>query len=72
MKMTWTDEIICCFHGLEEFILLKMIILAKVMSRFSAIPIKIPMAFFSELEQIILALCMEVQKTANSQNDFEK
>ena len=40
--------------------------------QFSVIPIKIPMAFFSELEQIILTLRMEVWKTASSQNNFEK
>ena len=48
-----------------------MTILPKAIYRFNAIPIKRRMAFFTELEQKFL-ICMETQKTPNSQSNLEK
>ena len=61
----WRD-IPCSWIGRINIV--KMTILPKAICRFSAVPIKLPKAFFTELEQKIL-VCVETQKTPSSQSN---
>ena len=64
----WRD-IPCSWVGRINIV--KMTVLLIAIYRFNAIPMKLPMAFFTDLEQKISQFIWK-QKTPNSQSSLEK
>ena len=63
-------HILCSWIGRTNII--KMFTLPKAIYRFKTTSIKIPMAYFTEPEQIFQNIYMKLQSTSNSHNNLEK